>query len=117
MIFNCQSSINLHLGDLLETRNLIKIMIRTINQFNAQMIKIKVKNRFGLKSRKVFLASKIFRTKQMKNIKIKIKLQKLRKKKKNTSKMTHMNQRTIKIILNISKSKATPKTNRLDWLN
>ena len=44
------------------------------------MIKPKLKNKFGLKSRKVLLKKKIFNTNRKKNLKISIKLQKLKRK-------------------------------------
>jgi hypothetical protein len=104
MIFSCHFSINLLLGDLSGTKNLIKILKRTKNTANGLMIKPKLKNKFGLKSRKVLLKKKIFNTSRKKNLKIPIKPQKLKRKKKNTSKKKILDQMMMKIILNISKN-------------
>ena len=104
MIFSCHFSINRLLGDLSGTKNLIKILKRTKNTAKGLMIKPKLKNKFGLKSRKVLLKKKIFNTSRKKNLKISIKLQKLKRKKKNTSKKKILDQMMMKIILNISKN-------------
>ncbi len=123
MISKCQISISHLHGNLWGTKSLIKILKRIKKLVRSQMIKIKGKNKFGLRSKKVFLLNKIFKinSKVFKSLSIKIKplisLLKIIRKKKNTSKRKYMNQKMMKIILNISKSKIFSKINNLIQLN